>query len=596
MKNWGAPVQLSETRTAAVCRDAFGRERIVIAAKGFFLIINPETEETIQLSMNSSEYPYVSYATSGGLYCSGAGSVFYCIDPFAGKCVFKENAADEAAVFTLTEGPGGLVYFVSYPNLCVSEFDPVRLRLRRLPSLKSESRYAGTMAAGGDGWIYIGLGTENPSIAAFHPATGEHSIIARDSAVPGTGYVRKGNGGRVYGQYKTRALRMSDRDQDWAELAGGKAVREIPPPEDDPEYWGEGFHTCHGQLTGADQLEASDLAEKKLKLTGKSISLFYKTRGAELSAVAAAPDGKLYGTSMHPMKLFTADKRGTKLLGSLEEGGGGNICTYASLDDSTMIGFAYAGGKMYEFSLKKPFAPNRNPKLIGKTEAIHRPRDCAVHPNERCIVFSGFPGYGERGGSLGIYFPEKGKIDLLPPGQVIPDQSTVSLAFDSKGDMIGATSILTPGGARQMAEEAVLYKLNWKNKKIENVSVPFPLEKEISHICVSGNTGYGMTQSSLFFRFDSRTLAADKLENCSAFGKPVRGGCIQTADFAFFLLESAIWKVDFHSHYVSCLPVKENITSGGAIIGSELYFCSGTSLLSMQISGGDAKWREVLRL
>ncbi|MBS2969839.1 PQQ-like beta-propeller repeat protein [Metabacillus sp. KIGAM252] len=567
-----------------------GEERFVVAAKGFFLIVNIKTGKTIQLQIENSEYPYVSFASSGGLFYSGAGQVFYCLDPFSGNFVFKGEVQDEAAVFAITEGWNGLIYFVSYPNLMVREFDPNQHQLRSLASLNIESGYAGTLASGKDGWMYAGIGTENPFIAAFHPESGKQTAIGQLTDGIGTGYVRKGNGGRVFAQYKSAALRSFDPSQPWLELGGGKVLRSIQKPLEGHEYWGEGFHTCHGQVAGKEKLVSFDLTEKKIRLTNQVIPVSYHTPGAELSTVTAGPDGKLYGTSMHPMRLFRADQNGMELIGSLEQGGGGNICTYAVLDQDTMFGSAYAGGKLYEFSLNKPFSANENPRLILKADAVHRPRASAIHPCEKKVVFSGYPGYGKRGGSVGIYDPSRCELSFLPPEQLLPEQSTVSLAFDASGNMIGSTSVRTPGGAAELAESASLYKLNWKAKKLERVTVPFRYEKEITHICILGNSGLGMTQSSILFQFDCTSLAAAKVKDCFPFGQPVRGGCIQQGREVFFLLEDAVVKADISSAAACYRRMSEKITSGGAIIENNLYFCSGNTLLSMDLNGGESSW------
>ncbi|KZZ86063.1 hypothetical protein [Bacillus sp. SJS] len=567
-----------------------GEERIVIAAKGFILITNPKTGKTQQLQLDNREYPYVSFATSAGLFCSGAGHLFYCLNPFSGKWVFKGRVQDKAAVFAITEGCNGFIYFVSYPNLLVREFNPAKPKLRTLPSLHAESGYAGTMASGNDGWIYAGIGTEIPSISAFHPKTGKQTSISQHTDGIGTGYVRKGNDGRVYAQYKSAALRSCDPSEPWIELSGGNVLGPTVEPLEGHEYWGAGFHTCHGQLAGAEKLESFDLTEKKLKLTNKIIQVSYETPGAELSTLTAGPDGKLYGTSMHPLMLFRADQKGTELLGSLEQGGGGNICTYAVLNQDTMFGSAYAGGKVYEFSFNKPYAFNENPRLILKADAVHRPRASAIHPFEKQLIFSGFPGYGKRGGSVCVYDPATRELTTISPEALLPDQSTVSLAFDASGNLFGSTSVRTPGGAAELAESASLYKINWMAKKLDRMIVPFRYEKEIPHICVFGNAGLGMTQSSILFQFDCDSLASAKVLDWLPYGQPVRGGCIQRGKEVFFLLEHAVVKADISSAAAVYLSVNERITSGGAIIGDSLYFCSGNTLLSLDLNGGEWSW------
>ncbi|WP_235440338.1 hypothetical protein [Paenibacillus sp. DMB20] len=74
----GVPVDVDESRSAAVCRRADGTERIVIAARGYVLIADPGTGNSTQLYFPGGEgqYPFASISDSRGWFYTGAGRYF----------------------------------------------------------------------------------------------------------------------------------------------------------------------------------------------------------------------------------------------------------------------------------------------------------------------------------------------------------------------------------------------------------------------------------------------------------------------------------------------------------------------------------------
>lgn len=138
----------------------------------------------------------------------------------------------------------------------------------------------------------------------------------------------------------------------------------------------------------------------------------------------------------------------------IEKGGGGNIPAYAS-SGNLLIGVAYAGGKLYEFDTAKKFKKSQNPKLVLQEESIHRPRCAITLKDQEHIVWGGFPGYGMVGGSLGIYHMKTEVNLLLTHEQLVENQSTISLGQLSSGDILGGTSIETPGEQSHEKEKHV---------------------------------------------------------------------------------------------------------------------------------------------
>ena len=102
---------------------------------------------------------------------------------------------------------------------------------------------------------------------------------------------------------------------------------------------------------------------------------------------------------------------------------------------------------------------------------------------------AGFMGYGMTGGGVGIVSLKTGKKKLLTHQQVIPFHSTHTLKALPSGDLVGGTSVLTPGGGHAKDKEGVLYIMDWKTKKSFSAPSPFR-ERPRSSASRSGRTGW----------------------------------------------------------------------------------------------------------
>ncbi|MFY4774774.1 hypothetical protein [Metabacillus sp. RGM 3146] len=593
VKIYGSPIRLTETRTAAVCKNESGEERLVIAAKGFILIVNPSTGISKQLFFpGKPDYPYVSFSSKSGLFYTGYNRTFLAADPFKEKILFaKSPIKEDAAVFSICENREGYLFFCTYPRLYLIRFDPKKQRFKKYGRIDTAAKYAGSMAADESGWIYIGIGTEAGLVTAFHPETKEkRTWHPYPKKKRGTGYVMKGTDGKVYGQMASSQLRHSSSGEEWYTFSGGQAMpvkeEDVPPSN----YWGKGFFSCHGQLSEKENIHSFDLVKKEVTTSALKIDLEYEAAGAELSTLSLGPDRKIYGTSMHPMQFFSFDPEKLEFenLGPLEKGEGGNICAYATAG-SKLIGAAYTSGKIYVLDTNKKTEPLINPKLIGSAELVHRPRCMAAHPDQEHIYFAGFPGYGKRGGGLAKLNVYSNKLEVFPNEQLIPNQSIVSFDFLSNGDVIGGTSVHTPGGAAQTERHACLFRLNWKNSRFHAETVPFQAEEEISGIIAEESKIYGLTGSSKFFLFSPEKLVPEKIISLKKYGKPARNGFLKMNGSILCLLKKAVIKIDLKTLSYKVIPVSQPITSGGAIWQNNLYFASGSVFCSLNLEEGGGK-------
>lgn len=177
----GVPADVDESRSAAVCRRDDGAERIVIAARGYVLIVDPETGSCSQLYFPGGEgqYPFASASDPRGWFYTGAGRYFYIVDPFTPAFVGQHRIpeGEEEAGFAFAVKGDGRVYATTYPGSYLVELDASSDSSCTLCRLDSERKYAMTLACGSDGKIYAGLGTTSSAIVCFHEETGELEIL-----------------------------------------------------------------------------------------------------------------------------------------------------------------------------------------------------------------------------------------------------------------------------------------------------------------------------------------------------------------------------------------------------------------------------------
>ncbi|MCD7032962.1 hypothetical protein LRR81_01885 [Metabacillus sp. GX 13764] len=563
-----------------------GEERLVIGAKGFVLVVDPATEECSQLNLPSkTDYPYVTFSSSTGMFYTGCGSFFIELDPFQIKIITQLSPVqEEAAVFSICEAMDGSICFCTYPSLELWHYDPDERRFRFLKKLSSEEKYAGTLAAGEDGWLYAGVGTEAGFVAAYYPQTGEaKEHFDKSKTGKRTGYVRKGTNNRIYGQLSARDLREPSDEEAWFLFSEGEAFPVKKDEVQEPLYWGKGFSACYGQLKGKHKIQSFSLPDKVLETAEKTIELNYVSEGAELSVLAFGPDGKVYGTSMHPLQFYAFDpgKESFHVHGGLEKGEGGNICAYA-VSGQWLAGAAYTNGKLYLLDV----TAGGIPELKGELKEVHRPRCMAVHPDGKEFYIGGYPGYGERGGSLGIADFTEGRIETIPNSLLFSDESIVSLSMLPGGDLLGGTSVLTPGGAAQTKEHARIFRM--KGRPLFSVSAEMVIEgeEEIAGILSADEEGAALTGKSTFIVFSLENLHTLSQIQLEKFGRPARNGLLKWKEFYLCLLEKAAVLVNSKTLALQVIPSPVSITAGSAIYRDNVYFASGSSLCSLKLKGG----------
>lgn len=605
----GIPVDAVESRTAAVCTNSSGKSRVVIAAKGFLIVVDPETGDCQQVNFPNRdvEYPYDTFSSKDGMFYMGAGVMFYAFDPFRLEFLdaLRVGGQDELCGFSYAEDEQGHIYMASYPQCRLYRYRKSERDISPLGSVDIEQKYPFHMAVDGHGWVYIGTGTSKKNIIAYNTSSGEkHSLLPDHLRTTGVGLVRQGYDDQR-DIHEQEYLAYAEIGSKWVRLERGEIIENMPG-EQPPRSWysGESFGKLHRQLPGNWQVVRHSLSERMLilqhRLTGQltSIPLFYSSEGASLSPLFLGPDRNLYGTSNHPLHFYIYEPDQTRLHNwgphIIENGAGGNLAAYAA-QGNWLAGAAYPGGGLHLYDISKPIHIDpstgelRNPICVTEHPIdIHRPRCAIALSGGEHIAYGGFPGYGRVGGGLCFYHLPTGEDTLIPHTELIPHQSTMALAETMNGHLIGGTSIETPGGADPISQTACIYKLDWRTRTLLSSWQPLTDIREYSLLLVdSRDYIHALTSSSEYVVFDPQTESLIHQESLQDWGAIVRQGWeLDEADGCIYgVLSKAVFRIPLGTLKPEQLATPPApITSGFVKRDHTLYFAISTHLWSYSLS------------
>lgn len=610
----GIPVDAVESRTAAVCISPAGESRVVIAAKGFLLIVDPVTGACRQAGFpgGNAEYPYNTFSSSNGMLYFGAGVMFYAFDPFRIDFVdaVRADSQDELCGFSYAENEQGHIYMASYPQCQLYRYHPSRREFISLGPIDKEQKYPSHMAVDRYGWVYVGTGTAKKNIIAYDPASGtSRSLLTDEWRTTGIGLVRQGYEASLPAGnpgLRRTCLAYAQTGKQWVRLERGTIVENLEEDQLPASlYTGESFGKLHRQLPGEWEVIRHSLSERLLLLehrpTGqtRAIHLPYVSEGASLSPLFLGPDGSIYGTSNHPLHFFTYEPESARIDNwgphVIENGAGGNIAAYAE-QGSLIAGASYPGGRLHLYDTAKPVqlevspAQQRNPICATGHIEVHRPRCVVAVSGGEYIAYGGFPGYGMVGGGLCVYHLPTGEDTLIPHTGLIPHQSTVALAEALDGCLIGGTSIETPGGANPVSDTACLYRLDWRNRAVLNKWQPREGIREFSMLLIdSAGRIHTVTSGSEYIVWDPASESILYEANLSEWGTVVRHGWqLDEANGSIYgVLSEAIFRIPLGSLKPERIAVPpQPVTSGFVKRGDTLYYAASTHLWSYSLPKG----------
>ncbi|HEX8550029.1 MAG TPA: hypothetical protein VF681_00600 [Abditibacteriaceae bacterium] len=615
----GVPVKVSEARGAVAMRDNAGKPFIVTisqdqyetGARCSLLVIDAKTGKTEQYwypeKNAATGDAYALMRTPDGKIYTGTNKTFLEFD--LNKRDWTYSAGVDGFPLSFTRTHDGSVFFANFSTSSLYRFNSATRVLEKVVQLDPKQQYPTYLEAGTDGWIYAGIGTALANLVAYNPQTGERKQLVHEaSRKTGSGYVFEGSDGSIY------AREFSSVSGPLLKLEGGEATPVAGNPANPTRartagavIWGNVLR----QFPGGGEIVSFNLHDKyaEVLLDGKKerITFDYETNGPGVISLAIGPDNKLYGSTRHPIHVFSLGPAQKTLVdnGTIPPISGGNFGAFGT-NGKYLVGNSYSFGMVYEYDTTQPWnspattwnaatskwnvpspEDNTNPRLVGTFPEVSRPRSSVTLPNGD-ILFGGFPAYGYTGGGLVTYAAATRTAKVKPATEILPNHSTVSMALLNPQTVVGGTSIETPGGGEVKAKEAELYLMDAATQTVAFRVAPIPGARAIAdvHVAPDGMV-YGLTDQVKFFVFDPQTKEvvhrADWL-NHTGWSVPFNpGNSLWNAPNgrvgALFPKVALEIQPGYSVRKLADLPA--NAGAGAIVLDNRLYFAAGSHVWSL---------------
>jgi outer membrane protein assembly factor BamB len=487
----------------------------------------------------------------------------------------RPGGETESFICALTTAPDGKIWGGTYPSAKLFSYDPKTGVTQDYGRMDPDQFYC-YPTAGEDGLIYCAIQFQKMDIVVFDPEKkAKTSLIPLGQRKPGRMSLVKGKDGRVYARVPVTGP--------WFLIEEGKRLVEVSlsniplVPKVLPD--GRDFYFIDNNI-----LRVRNLLTKE----EKEIQLEYKAVGAYIFVVGAGPDGRIYGSSMLPLRLFVYDPK-TQSLKNLGKASvaTGEIYSMGSLDGKLYL-CSYPEARLSIYDPQKPLTfgdkEDSNPRDLGPIGGEQdRPRAMLAGPHEKIYIGS-YPDYGLMGGAISVYDPKKNEKRVYR--HIIQNQSISSLAYIEKLDLIAAgSSVRGGGGTRAIEKEAKLILWDPKEEKKIFEIVPVTGAKTILSLATAvDGILYGITNNEKVFIFDSEKREIKKIFDLG-FKEPIEISLYLGPDLRLYgLAKEEIFFIDPRNDQVS-LVAKPSvpISSGMAMLDRKIYFGSGANLYEFEI-------------
>lgn len=563
------------------------------------LCVDAATGESAEYPMPfppGGDCPYASILSSRNRFYTHFNSYFTEFDPVQRAFTFHRQSKAQMAM-AMTEDDAGVIWSVTYPNSGLVSYNPATGEFTDYGYLNKENwaQYQRYIAADDAGWVYFGIGNTNSQIVMFDPKTRQaKAIVPEQERGKGNAVVIRDRNGKVYGQARPGA------DSPWYELHKGQ-VTPIAKPEkiDAKPIIAASQGLFHQSFPDGRRLKVCDTVEKVIVLedpvakTEKRSTFAYTSEGAHIMGLATAANGTLCGGTAFPMRFFAYDPATDQWTNREAYGQWNTVCPY---DDRFYVG-GYGHGFLLEWTPAAEWVPTQkgaetsNPRYLADAHPdINRPHDLVVTQDGSTVVLAGTPGYGYTGGGLLFWDRAGGTGTLVKHADLLPEQSTLSLAPLPEGLLAGGTTTAAGTGGEKKAKEAELYLLDLASKKIVWHAVLFPGAQGYTDLCTTpAGLVLGFVDGKTFFAFDpkQRKLVC-QTDTSAQFGPCVSHqgprAFVRQGDTIYVLFANAIATVDPVT-FVFTLLAKPPVTiaAGGDVCNGRLYFAHGSHVYSYKL-------------
>ena len=574
---WGAYVGPGKTGKMDTIYLSFGQYKAPL----FLLAVNPDTGQVRQFNGPlSSEMGSWGYTVDheNRIYL---GSYYHAhllrFDPKAEEWddLGQPGGERESFICRITTAPDGKIWGGTYPSAKLFSYDPKTGVSENFGRMDPNQFYC-YPTAGEDGFIYCAIQFEKMDIVVFDPEKkAKTPLIPLEQRKPGRVSFVKGKDGKIYSK-----LSSSDK---WYLIEGGERLVEIS--KSDVPFPQSGL---------PDGRQFSVFDNKILRIENpvtkeeKKIPIHYEAAGAFIFVVGAGPDGRIYGSSMLPLRLFVYDPH-IQSFANLGKAAyaSGEIYSMGSLNGKLYL-CSYPEARLSVYDPQKPLRfgdkEDSNPRDLGPFGGDQdRPRTMVAGPHGKVYVGS-YPDYGLMGGAISVYDPKKNEKRVYR--HIIQNQSIASLAYIEKLDLIAAgSSVRGGGGTRAIEKEAKLILWDPKEEKKIFEIVPVPEAKAILSLAATvDGMLYGITHNEKVFVFDPEKREIKKVFDLG-FKEPREISLQLGPDLRLYgLAKEAIFFIDPRNDQVSLVAEPSvPIGSGMAMFGRKIYFGSGANLWEFEI-------------
>jgi len=601
----GVATPVSNHRGTVATVDGDGRDVVLVWLFDFrggyaLLVIDAQTGESEEIPMPfppGGDCPYSSILSSRNRFYTHFNSHFCEFDPVKREFTFFEKTTPQMAM-GMTEDDNGVIWSVTYPDSGVVSFNPETREFKDFGSVHKENwrQYQRYVAADDKGFVYFGIGSTNSHVIGFDPTTGEaKAMVPEDERGKGTGYVYRAVDGKVYGQA------ISGAKNPWYELYGGEGrkLESFERVAAKPIIT-ESQGLFHRDFPSGRKLVSCDLVDRILTVQEpnggevKKLPFDYKSEGAHVMGLAAAPDGTICGGTAFPMRFFCYNPKTDEWTNRAAYG---QWNTVVRQGDRFFVG-GYGGGFLLDWDPAKEWVQtvkakeDCNPLYITEcTPTIHRPHDLLAHPDGKTIVLAGTPGYGYTGGGLLFWDRETKTRVLVEHTDILPQLSTMSLVALPDGKLLGGATTSPGTGGEKLAEQAEMYIMDMASKKLEWHAPLFPGAQSYTDLHMAPNgLVYGVVDGATFFVFDPAKREVIHQQNTkgtiggSSGGQGPRVFVSGPDGTTYMLYGQGIVTVDpetFELELIAKSPVSVGV--GGDVLDGRIYFASGSHVYSYKL-------------
>lgn len=363
----------------------------------------PETGYDFFAPSGSSRMSYYNPSDGHNIYMGTYGSVVETARLLRFNLnteVFEDlgNATDSSLFITrIDEDQNGLIWMGTWPDCSLAYYDPATNIISSLGRIEDDDVYCYPYV-NNDGFICCFIKQVNLHVVVVDPDNPSTMQTVGPTVVAGTGTfdAYKAIDGWVYIESSEGNFKIEGFD---AVPHGG----ELPRAEYSNMFLPNGDYMT---VSSNDDYKICRIYDENGVLQ-KTFDLEYDIYGNDIFLLSRGPDNKIYGSSEHPLRLFSYNPSNEQLVdyGKCSESGG-HAYSMLPVGNDLYI-FGYTQGYMSRYNPSLPYnygsAPGSNPINLGRVDDIMDRPSGAVIDNYDRIWTCGRPGYGLVGGSLASY-------------------------------------------------------------------------------------------------------------------------------------------------------------------------------------------------